>query len=164
LSMKPRSLLLLLTAVLLFTANLLAQDYSGTWVANIEKSKFGNSPHKSYVLKIEKIGPVTYLQTIDEVYPDGRQRHQQFARIYDGKEHPIFDDGKEPPGAPKGLTQICTPVDPLTRHIVVKQNGTVVLTIDSKMAPDKKTMINQMTFPARDGQEASVQTHVFERQ
>jgi hypothetical protein len=162
--MKPKSLLQLLPAVLVFTANLLAQDYSGTWVANIEKSKFGDSPHKSYVMKVEKIGPDTFLQTIDEVYLDGRERHQQFARIYDGKEHPIYDDGKEHPGVPKGLTQICTPVDPLTRHIVVKQNGKVVLTIDSKMAPDRKTMINQMTYPAQDGAEAGGQTHVFERQ
>jgi hypothetical protein len=101
----------LFTLLLLFVSS--AADYSGTWVANIQKSQFGTPPPKHYVLKVEKTGPNAFLVTIDRVLADGKEEHEQFTRIYDGKEHAIS-------GAPKGATETSTQVDPPIRHIAGK--------------------------------------------
>jgi hypothetical protein len=155
---KHRFLFLLLTSSFLFTATLrsFAADYSGTWVANIEKSQLGSPPPKSEVMKVEKTGPNAYLVTIDMVRADGQNRHQQFTRTYDGKEHAS-------PGAPKEATETCTQVDPLTRHIVGKNEGKVIYEIDAKMAPDGKTMTTRQTFFTPDGQTKEVLVFAFER-
>src|ERR1700689_4771167 len=111
----------LIALLLLFASSV--TDYSGTWVANIEKSQLGTPPPKSHVMKVERTGPVTFLGTIDEVFADGKERHEQLTRIYEGEEHAISADGKDHPGIPKGATQACIQVDPLTRHIINKNNG-----------------------------------------
>jgi hypothetical protein len=136
------------------TLNSYAADYSGTWVANIEKSQLGTPPPKSYVMKVEKTGPNAFLVTIDVMRADGKEVHQQFTRTYDGKEHP---------GVPKEATETCTQVDPLTRHIVGKNNGKVTYEIDAKMAPDQKTMTTHQTFFGPDGQTREVRVLAFER-
>src|SRR5216683_6342335 len=123
--------LTLLTSLFLF-AGISTADYSGTWVANIEKSQLGTPPPKSYVMKVEKTGPNAFLVTTDEVGADGKESHEQFTRTYDGEEHA----DKEHPEA----TETCTQVDLLTRHIVGKENGKVAYVTDAKMAPDRKTM------------------------
>jgi hypothetical protein len=155
-------MLTLLTSLLLFAETSTA-DYSGTWVANIEKSQLGTPPPKSYVMKIEKSGPNAFLVTIDVVRTDGEERHEQFTRTYDSVEHAIYADGKEHPGVPKEATETCTQVDPLTRHIVGKNNGKVTCEIDAKMAPDQKTMTARQTFFAPDGQTREVRVLAFER-
>jgi hypothetical protein len=144
----------LLTSLFLF-AGTSAADYSGTWVANIEKSQLGTPPPKSYVMKVEKTEPSAFLVTVDEVGADGKETHQQFTRTYDGKAYPA---GR------KGATETCTQVDPLTRHIVGKNNGKVTYEIDAKMAPDGKTMITHQTYFAPDGQTREVRVFAFERQ
>jgi hypothetical protein len=144
----------LIALLLLFASSV--TDYSGTWVANIEKSQLGAPPPKSYVLKVEKTGPVAFLVTIDQVLADGKERHQQFTRTYDGEEHAISD-------APKGATETCTQVDPLTRHIVGENNGKITYEINSKMAPDQKTMTTRQTFLTPDGKVREVRVFVFER-
>jgi hypothetical protein len=144
----------LIALLLLFASSV--TDYSGTWVANIEKSQLGTPPPKSYVLKVEKTGPIAFLVTVDRVLADGKEEHQQFTRIYDGKEHA----DKEHPEA----TETCTQVDPLTRHIVGKNNGKVTYEINSEMAPDRKTMTTHQTYFAPDGQIRAVRVFAFERQ
>jgi hypothetical protein len=145
----------LLTALILFVGTS-ATDYSGTWVANVEKSQLGTPPPKSYVMKVEKTGTDAFLVTIDGVRADGREEHQKFTRTYDGKAYPV-------PGAPT-KTETCTQVDPLTRHIVGKNNGKVAYVTDAKMAPDRKTMITHQTYFSPDGQIKEVRVYVFDRQ
>jgi hypothetical protein len=154
---KHRFLFLLLTSLFLFTgtSNTFAADYSGTWVANIEKSQLGTPPPKSVVMKAEKTGPVSFLVTFNMVRADGKEEHEQFTRIYDGKEH-------SDPDAPKE-TEICTQVDPLTRHIVGKNDGKVVYEDNAKMAPDRKTMTTRQTFFTPDGQVKEVWVFALER-
>jgi hypothetical protein len=142
----------LIALLLLFASSV--TDYSGTWVANIEKSQLGTPPPKSYVMKVEKTGPDAFLVTTDKVSADGKETHQQFTRTYDGKEHP---------GVQKGATETCTQVDPLTRHIVGKNNGKVTYEIDAKMAPDRKAMTTHQTYFAPDGQTREVLVFAFER-
>jgi hypothetical protein len=154
--MRHRFLFTLLTSLFLFaeTLNSSAADYSGTWVANIENSQLGTPRPKSYVMKVQKTGPNVFLVTTDLMRADGMEVHQQFTRTYDGKEHP---------GVPKEATETCTQVDPLTRHIVGKNNGKVAYEIDAKMAPDKKTMTTRQTFFTSDGQTREVWVFAFER-
>ena len=127
------------------TFNSFAADYSGTWVANIEKSQLGTPPPTSYVMKVENTGPNAFLVTFEMLRADAKDRRQRFTRTYDGKEHA---DSKEHPEA----TETCTQVDPMTRHIVGKTNGKVAYVIDAKMAPDQKTMTTHQTFFTPDGQ------------
>jgi len=146
----------LFTLLLLFATSI--TDYSGTWVANIEKSQLETLPPlKSFVMKVEKTGPDAFLHTVDEVFADGKQEHEQLTRICDGKEHAIDSS------APKGATETCTQVDSLTRHIVGKNNGKVAYVIDAKLAPDRKTMTTHQTWFTPDGQVRRVRVYVFER-
>ena len=144
----------LIALLLLFASSVV--DYSGTWVANIEKSQLGTPPPKSYVMKVEKTGPAAFLVTIDVVRADGTEEHQKFTRTYDGKAH-------SDPDAPK-KTETCTQVDPLSRHIVGKNNGKVVYVTDAKMAPDQKTMTTRQTYFSPDGQVREVRVYMFDRQ
>jgi hypothetical protein len=145
-------------ALMLLFATAIA-DYSGTWVANIEKSQLETPPPlKSFVMKVEKTGPDAFLHTVDEVFADGKEEHEQLTRIYDGKEHAIDS------GAPKGATETCTQVDSLTRHIVGKNNGKVAYVIDAKLAPNRMTMTTHQTWFTNDGQERRVRVYLFERQ
>jgi hypothetical protein len=121
-------------------------DNGVTWVANIQKSQLGTPPPKSYVISFEETGPSAFLVTIDGMRANGEKWHEQFTRTYDGVEHAIHSDGKEHPGVPKEATETCTQVDPLTRHVVGKNNGKVTYKIDAKMAPYQKTMTTRQTF------------------
>jgi hypothetical protein len=114
-----------------------------------------NAPPKSYVMKVEKTGPSAFLVTTDAVGADGKERHQQFTRTYDGVEHA----GKEHPEA----TETCNQVDPVTRHIVGENNGKVVYEIDAKMAPDRKTMTTRQTYFSPVEQTREVLVFAFER-
>jgi hypothetical protein len=106
-------------------------------------------------MKVEKTGPNAFLVTIDKVGADGKESHEQFTRTYDGEEHA---DKKHPEA-----TETCTQVDPLTRHIVGKDNGKVAYVTDAKMAPDRKTMTTRETLYAPDGQIREVLVFAFER-
>jgi hypothetical protein len=163
--MRSRFLFILLTSAFLFTGTLTssAADYSGTWVANLEKSQLGTAQLKSYVMKVEKTAPNSFLVTFDTVRSDGQKTHQQFMRIYDGQEHAIYADGKEHPGIPRDATETCSQVDPLTRHVVAKNGGKVIFELDAKMEPDEKTMITRRTSFAPDGQKREAQVIVWER-
>jgi hypothetical protein len=145
----------LLISLVLFAGTSTA-DYSGTWVANIEKSQLGTPPPKSYVMHVEKKGTSTFLVTIDKVDADGKESQEEFTRTYDGQEHA---DDKEHPEA----TETCTQVDPLTRHIVGKNNGKVVYVTDAKMTPDRRSMTTHETLFAPDGQIREVLVFVFDR-
>ena len=164
--MKHRFLFLLLTSLFLFTgtSNCSVTDYSGTWVANLEKSQFGKTVPKSDVMKVEKTGPNAFQVTFDMERADGQKMHEQYTRTYDGQEHAIYADRKEHPGTSKEATETCTQVDPLTRHIVGKNNGKLAYEVDAKMAPDGKTMTSRQTFFAPDGQTREVRVIVWERQ
>jgi hypothetical protein len=144
----------LLISLVLFAGTSTA-DYSGTWVANIEKSQLGKPPPKSFAMKVEKAGPSAFLVTVEEVGADGKETNQQFTRTYDGEEHA----DKEHPEA----TETCTQVDPLTRHIVGKNNGKVTYEIDAKMAPDRKTMTTRQTYFSPVEQTREVLVFAFER-
>ena len=157
-------MLKLASTLLLSSACLLAADYSGTWAADIQKSNFGRTPYASYVMKLEQTAPNTFRVTVDSVNLDGEASLEQFTRIYDGKEHRIYDDGKDHPGMSKGASEICTQVDPVTRHILQKTDGKVTSELDSTISADGKTMITRRTVPTPEGGKREVQVFVFERQ
>jgi hypothetical protein len=152
----------LIALLLLFASSV--TDYSGTWVLNIEKSQLGTPTPKSNVMKVEKTGPNTFLASFDLVLADGKEEHLYYTETYDGQAHAIWDDGKDHPGTPKGATETYTQVNPLTRHVVGKNNGKVHMEMDSKIAPDGKTMTSRQTIFAPDGKTKEVQIFVWERQ
>jgi hypothetical protein len=128
-----------LTAVLL-CGTALAADFTGTWKLNPDKSQVQHSDIVSETLKIEQTGPQTYRSIVDIVTKSGQKRHLDTIRVYDGQEHQL-------PGVDgaAGASEICSLTPPSTRKIIHKEKGAIVLTIDSSVSTDGKTMTNIRT-------------------
>ena len=116
-----------------------AADFSGTWKLNLEKSQLGqNDPRASETMTISQTGSNAYTTAFDIVTKAGEKQHQEFNRIYDGKEHPLAGVNVKP----EGFTEVCEQINPSTRKMTRKRAGKVVEVLTSKVSPDGKTMIN----------------------
>jgi hypothetical protein len=81
----------ILLGTISIAVTLMAADWAGTWKLNVEKSKVQGSRFAAFAsatMTISETGPNSYTTTIDTVSKSGEQRHQEYLRINDGKEHP----------------------------------------------------------------------------
>jgi hypothetical protein len=126
--------------VMLLGGTALAADFTGTWKLNPAKSQLQHSDIVSETLTIEQTGPHTYRSIVDIVTKSGQRRHLDTIRVYDGKEQQVKGvDGTT------GASEICTLTPPSARKIIHKENGAIVLTIDSSVSAEGKTMTNIRT-------------------
>jgi hypothetical protein len=137
-------------AIFSLGVTLAGADFTGTWKLNLEKSKLPSTDSRSsQIMTITQTGTNTYKIAVDTLTKSGEQRHEEYNRIYDGKEHPATGSG-----AARGLTEICEQIDPSTQKVTGKINGKVVGQLTSIVSSDGRTLT---TGP--NGNEA-----VFDRQ
>ena len=129
-----------------------AADFTGTWKLNIEKSTFETNNLTSETMTISQTAPNAYTTAFDTVTKSGEKHHQEFNRIYDGKEHPLAGVNVKA----EGISEICEQINASTRKITRKRGGQVTGMFTSTVAPDGKTMTNTRT--------AAKEVLVFERQ
>jgi hypothetical protein len=147
-------LTLTILATLSLGTTLVAADFTGTWKLNLEKSKIHGNNFASSTMTISQIGPNTYAHIVDNVTKSGGREHQEFRRVYDGKEHPRTGVGLRQEGA----TEIAEQINATTLKVTQKKDGTVLAEITSTLSPDGKVITNRRT----NGKTEEV--FVFERQ
>jgi hypothetical protein len=130
-------------ATLSLSLTLMAADFTGTWKLNLEKSKVPqNNDLAGATMTISQAGPNSYTTIIDTISKSGDQRHTEYYRIDDGKEHPAKGVGFKA----EGVMEISQLVNASTRKITQKRDGKVTGEITSTLSPDGKVMTNHRTF------------------
>ncbi len=139
--------------ILLVVGTMLGSDFTGTWKLNPEKSKLGNRDISQGTLTTKQTGADTYTSTLDFVTRAGAKRHEESVRVCDGREHatPHVDPSKV-------STVMCQVGPDSTRKIVEKENGKVIVEMNSTVSPDGKVMTNVWKY--EDGEVV----FVFEKQ
>jgi hypothetical protein len=105
----------------------------GAWKLNVAKSKYSPGPApKSGTTTIEVAGAGTRV-VVDQVLPDGTQRHWEFTANYDGKDSPVTGNN------PDADTVARTRINASTVQTISKKGGKVTTTQTSAVSSDGKT-------------------------
>ena len=147
-------LTLTILATLSLGTTLVAADFTGTWKLNLEKSKIHGNNFASSTMTISQTGPNTYAHIVDNVTKSGGREHQEFRRVYDGKEHPRTGVGLRQEGA----TEIAEQINATTLKVTQKKDGTVLAEITSTLSPHGNVITNRRTTGK------TKEVFVFERQ
>ena len=123
---------MLFSALALFIATATADQLSGTWSMNAEKSKYSPGPApKSLTVTIES-DENNYKLDATGTDGDGKPIHIQYSAKFDGKDYPAA-------GVPNADTVSIKRIDPNTVETLQKKDGKVVMTVTTKVSTDGKT-------------------------
>ncbi len=120
-----------------------ADQHSGTWKMNPEKSKYSPGPAaKSVNLTIE--ADESHIKINAEgVDGNGNPTHVQYDAKFDGKDYPAT-------GLPAGDSVSVKRIDADTIQATMKKGGKVMMTVSSVVSKDGKTRTS--TFKGKDAQ------------
>jgi hypothetical protein len=122
----------LLTTLTLFVAIAGADQSSGTWSMNAEKSKYSpGPPPKSLTVDVES-DENNYKIDATGTDGDGKPIHVQYSAKFDGKDYPAT-------GIANADTVSVKRIDANTIETMQKKDGKVVMTITTKVSKDGKT-------------------------
>jgi len=120
-----------------------ADEQSGTWKMNPEKSKYSPGPTaKSVTLTIEA-DENHYKVNAEGVDGNGNPTHVQFDAKFDGKDYPAT-------GLPVGDMVSLKRINASTIQVEQKKDGKTVMTVTSVVSKDGKTRTS--TFKGKDAQ------------
>jgi hypothetical protein len=123
---------MLLTAVTLFVASARADQLSGTWSMNAEKSKYSPGPPTKTLTVVVESDENNYKLEATGTDGDGKPTHVQYSAQFDGKDYPAT-------GIPNADTVSVKRIDANTVETLQKKDGKVVMTITTKVSKDGKT-------------------------
>ncbi len=136
------AVLLLMALALAFTAAA-ADQHSGTWKMNPDKSKYSPGPApKNTTIKIEADDTGVKINA-DGTNADGSELHVQYDAKFDGKDYPVT-------GIPYADMVSVKRVGADTIVSTMKKGGQVVMTVTSKVSKDGKTRTS--TFKGKDAE------------
>ena len=79
---------MLVTALTLLVAAAAADQLSGTWKMNAEKSKYSPRPAPKSLTVVVESDDNNYKMDATGTYGDGKPLHVQYGAKFDGKDHP----------------------------------------------------------------------------
>ena len=123
---------MLLTALTLLVANVAADQLSGTWKMNAEKSKYSPGPPTKDLMVVVESDENNYKLDATGTDGDGKPIHTQYSAKFDGKDYPAT-------GIANADTVSMKRIDANTIETMQKKNGKVVMTITTKVSNDGKT-------------------------
>jgi len=123
---------MLLTALTLLLANVAADQLSGTWKMNAEKSKYSPGPPTKDLMVVVESDENNYKLDATGTDGDGKPIHVQYSAKFDGKDYPAT-------GIVNADTVSMKRIDANTIETMQKKNGKVVMTITTKVSNDGKT-------------------------
>jgi hypothetical protein len=123
---------MLLTALTLLVANVAADQLSGTWKMNAEKSKYSPGPPTKDLMVVVESDENNYKLDATGTDGDGKPIHVQYSAKFDGKDYPAI-------GIANADTVSMRRIDANTIETMQKKNGKVVMTITTKVSNDGKT-------------------------
>ena len=123
---------MLVTVLTLFVATAAADQFSGTWKMNAEKSKYSPGPAPQSLTVVVESDNDNYKIDATGIGSDGKPTHVQYSAKFDGKDYPAT-------GIANADTVSVKQIDASTVETTQKKNGNVVMTITTKVATDGKT-------------------------
>jgi hypothetical protein len=134
---------LLLVALALAVTTAAADQHSGTWKMNPDRSKYSPGPApKNTTVKIEADDKGVKIDA-EGTNADGSPLHVQYEAKFDGKDYPVT-------GVPYADTVSVKRVGADTIESTMKKGGQVVMTVTSKVSKDGKTRTS--TFKGKDAE------------
>ena len=146
----------LVTALALFVATAAADQLSGTWKMNAEKSKYSPGPAPKSLTVVIESDDTTYKIEATGTDADSKPTHVQYSAKFDGKDYPATGIGNADSVSVKR-------VDANTVETLQKKGGKVVMTITSTMSRDGKTRTSTWHGKNAEGKEVH-NVVVFDRQ
>ena len=123
---------MLLTALTLFVATAGADQSSGTWSMNTEKSKYSPGPPTKSLTVVVESDENNYKIDATGTDGDGNPIHVQYSAKFDGKDYPAT-------GIANADTVSVKRIDVNTVETMQKKDGKVVMTITTRVSKDGKT-------------------------
>jgi len=134
---------LLLVALVLAVTAVAADQHSGTWKMNPEKSKYSPGPApKNTTVTIEADDQGVKINA-EGSNADGSPLHVQYDAKFDGKDYPVT-------GIPYADTVSVKRDGASTIVSTMRKGGQVVMTVTSKVSKDGKTRTS--TFKGKDAE------------
>jgi hypothetical protein len=123
---------MLATALTLFAVNVLADQSSGTWKMNTEKSKYSPGPPPKSLTVVVESDSDSYKIDATGTDSDGKPIHVQYSAKFDGKDYPAARIANADSVSVKRI-------DENTVETTQKKDGKVVMTITTNVSKDGKT-------------------------
>ena len=137
------TMVMLLAALTLALTAAAADEHSGTWKMNPDKSKYSPGPApKNTTITIEADDKGVKINA-EGTNADGSALHVQYDAKFDGKEYPVT-------GVPYADTVSVRRVGADTIVSTMKKGGQAVMTVTSKVSKDGKTRTS--TFKGKDAE------------
>ena len=147
---------MLLTALTLLVANVAADQLSGTWNMNAEKSKYSPGPPPKSLTVVVESDENNYKLEATGTDGDGKPLHVQYTAKFDGKDHPAT-----------GIADVDSVsvrrIDANTVETLQKKDGKVMMTITSTTSKDGKTRTSTWRGKNAEGKEVH-NVVVFDKQ
>ncbi len=137
---------LLLATLALFVATTSADQSSGTWKLNADKSKYSPGPPPKSLTVIVESDQNSYKLEATGTGGEGKPTHVQYSAKFDGKDYPVT-------GIANADTISVKRIDANTVEVVQKKNGKVVMTVTSKVSDDGKTRTSTWRGKNAEGKE-----------
>jgi hypothetical protein len=123
---------MLIAALTLFVATAAADQLSGTWKMNPEKSKYSPGPAPKDLTVVVESDDNNYKLDATGTDADGKPTHAQYSAKFDGKDYPAT-------GIPNTDAVSVKRIDANTVESVQKKDGKVMMTVTTKVFKDGKT-------------------------
>ena len=123
---------LLITALTLAVTTAAADQLSGTWKMNAEKSKYSPGPAPKDLTVVVESDENNYKLDASGTGGDGKPTHVQYSAKFDGKDYPAT-------GIANADAVSLKRIDANTIETLQKKDGKVVMTITTKVSKDGKT-------------------------
>ena len=147
---------ILVTALTLVVAAAAADQLSGTWKMNAEKSKYSPGPAPKSLTVVVESDENNYKLEATGTDGDGKPLHVQYTAKFDGKDHPAT-------GIADADSVSVRRIDANTVETLQKKDGKVVMTITSTMSKDGKTRTSTWRGKNAEGKDVH-NVVVFDRQ
>jgi len=123
---------MLITALTLTVTTAAADQLSGTWKMNTEKSKYSPGPAPKDLTIVVDSDENNYKLDATGTDGDGKPMHVQYSAKFDGKDYPAT-------GIANADAVSLKRIDANTIETLQKKDGKVVMTITAKVSKDGKT-------------------------
>ena len=126
------AIVMILTALTLFVATARADQLSGTWNMNAEKSMYSPGPAPKSLTVVIESDENNYKVDATGTDGDGKPIHVQYSAKFDGKDYPAT-------GIANADTVSVKRIDANTVETIQKKDGKVVMTVTTKVSADGKS-------------------------
>ena len=137
---------MMLTALTLFVATAGADQLSGTWSMNAEKSTYSPGPSPKSLSVVIESDENNYKVDATGTDGDGKPIHVQYSAKFDGKDYPAT-------GIANADAVSVKRIDANTVETMQKKDGKVVMTVTTKVSADGKTRTSTWRGKNAEGKE-----------